>query len=32
VAENLNLPLETVKSRLRYARAKLAQVIEELRS
>jgi RNA polymerase sigma factor (sigma-70 family) len=32
VAENLSLPLETVKSRLRYARAKLAKVIEELRS
>jgi RNA polymerase sigma factor (sigma-70 family) len=32
VAESLNLPLETVKSRLRYGRAKLAQVIEELRS
>jgi RNA polymerase sigma factor (sigma-70 family) len=32
VAENLSLPIETVKSRLRYARAKLAKVIEELRS
>jgi RNA polymerase sigma factor (sigma-70 family) len=32
VAENLSLPLETVKSRLRYARAKLAKVIEELRA
>jgi RNA polymerase sigma factor (sigma-70 family) len=32
VAESLSIPLETVKSRLRYARAKLAKVIEELRS
>jgi RNA polymerase sigma factor (sigma-70 family) len=32
VAANLSLPLETVKSRLRYARAKLAKVIEELRA
>jgi RNA polymerase sigma factor (sigma-70 family) len=31
VAESLSLPLETVKSRLRYARAKLSKVIEELR-
>jgi RNA polymerase sigma factor (sigma-70 family) len=32
VAQCLALPLETVKSRLRYARAKLVHVIEELRA
>jgi RNA polymerase sigma factor (sigma-70 family) len=32
VAENLKLPLETVKSRLRYARSKLVEMLEGLRT
>jgi RNA polymerase sigma factor (sigma-70 family) len=32
VAENLKLPLETVKSRLRYARSKLVEILEGLRT